>query len=171
MVSNVRFVSFNRVVKDRAHRRVAAYRFHARPERVRARGDVRKIAAGGGPSVINGAQRAVEKRAPAVLAAHDLVIRIAGFRIDVLSHQLLHRDAKMRGDRLDFRGSQFDDHSPATVRALRAVDLPLDLMRQNLEGLDGNVVGMEVAAEVEILRFLRFGQAADLVGICDQAST
>jgi hypothetical protein len=33
------------------------------------------------------------------------------------------------------------------------------------------VVGMEVAAEVEVLRFLRFSQAADLVGICDQVST
>ena len=137
---------------------------------MRTHGDVRKLAAGGRSRVVNGAQVAVEERAPAVLGPHDLVSRVSGLRIDVFLHYLLHWDSEMHRDRLDLGWGHLDNHSPAAVRALGAVELPLDFVSHNLEGLDGNVVGMEVASEVEILRFLRFGQAADLVWIGDQTS-
>jgi len=171
MVADVRFVGLQRVVEDGADRRVAADRFHARSERARARRDVREVAAGGGSSLIDGAPAAVEKRAAAVLGAQDLVIRIAGLRIDVLPHYFLHRDAQVRGDDFNLCRSQFDDHAAAAVRASRAVDLALDLVSKNLERLDGHVMGMEVAAEVEVLRFLQLCQTADLVGISNQVST
>jgi hypothetical protein len=41
-------------------------------------------------------------------------------------------------------------------------------MGQNLKGLNRHFVSMEMAAEAEILDFLRFSQAPDLAGIRDQ---
>ena len=43
-------------------------------------------------------------------------------------------------------------------------------MGQNLERLNRDIVRMKVAAEVEVLDFLGFSQASNLVGIRDQTS-
>jgi hypothetical protein len=88
----------------------------------------------------------------------------------VLQQDLVERHAEMFRNRFDLVARHIDDHPAAAVRALRTIDLTLDFMGQNLKGLNRDIVRMKVAAEVEILDFLRFSQAPDLVGISDQPS-